>query len=154
MTRAGCPPDRVVAFSRWLVRWYYRVREPRFERLLMFLVYLLTLVMGASAIHMPPNSIEGSVGTTLAYTWASLLVVCGGFGAYGVLPGLWWAERVAVKAGGTGAAIYAAVLVHLHGDVSNNLIPTFCAVSIAALVFVGRAYKIRGVNYEPRPEKE
>lgn len=116
-------------------------------------VYLLTLVMGVSACVMPPQSIAGTIGTALTYTWGGLLIVCGGFGAYGVLPGLWWSERIAVRAGFTGAAIYAAVLIYLQAHEPGNRVPQACAVLIVVLVFIGRAHKIRGINYEPRPEK-
>lgn len=136
----------------WLVA---RVREPRVERFIMLGTYLLALVMGASALVAPPDSVQTELGQALAYTWAGLLCVCGVFGAYGVVPGLWWAERVAVNAGVTGAAIYAAVLMSLDfgSPSSNNRLPVIAAVWIVVLVFVGRGYKIRGVNYEPRPEK-
>lgn len=134
-------------------RAWLRVREPRVERSLMFAIYLAALVMGASAIVAPPQSIEGVIGSVLTYVWGALLVLCGGFGASGVLPGLWWSERVAVQAGFTGAAIYALVVIYLQSTSPGNRVPQACAVIIVALVFLGRGYKIRGVNYEPRPER-
>lgn len=130
-----------------------RVREPKVGRAVMFAIYLNALVMGAAALAWPPTSIAGALGESLTYVWAVLLVVCGAFGAYGVLPGFWWAERVAVRAGVTGAAIYAVVVAYLHATETGNRIPQACAVVIVALVFVGRAYDIRGINYEPRPER-
>lgn len=123
----------------------------------MFTIYSLTLIMGLSAIVSPPQSVEGAIGHTLTYVWGGLLVVSGTFGASGVVPGLWWAERVAVRAGITGASIYAAVLIYLqsHSDglPGTNRIPAACAVLIVVVLFLGRSYKIRGINYEPRPER-
>ncbi|GAA4680579.1 hypothetical protein [Nocardioides nanhaiensis] len=139
---------------RAVSRAFRRVREPRVERFIMLATYLLALMMGVSAWFNPPSSIEGTIGVALTSAWAILLMVCGGFGAAGVLPGLWWAERVATKAGMTGAAIYAAVVAYLHFDGPGNRLPQFGAIAIVVLVFIGRAYKVRGINYEPRPEKE
>lgn len=141
--------------GRALWRAWGRLQESRVkvERATMFAIYLTTFVMGAAACVVPPTSMEGTIGSTLTYVWGGLLMVCGAFGAYGVLPGLWWAERIAVRAGVTGAAIYAAVVASLHVTQPGNRIPQACAVLIVVLVFIGRAYTIRGINYEPRPEE-
>ena len=139
--------------GRTLRRKWRRFQWPRVERAIMFAIYLNAFVMGAAACIHPPSSMEGAIGTTLTYVWGGLLMACGAFGAYGVLPGLWWAERIAVRAGITGAAIYAAVVASLHATQPGNRIPQACAVLIVVLVFVGRAHKIRGINYEPRPDE-
>jgi hypothetical protein len=136
-----------------ILRLWLKIHEPRVRRLIFLFIYLMTLVAGVSALVVPPAALEGTVVSPLAYVWATLLVISGMFGAWGVLPGLWWAEHIAAYAGVPGSLIYAFLIFQAHTSEFENRIPQVCAVLIVGAAFCSRWYETRGINYEPRPDR-
>lgn len=134
-----------------LLAVWQRIHEPRVNRALWSVVYALILAGGAAVIWQPPNSLVGTIGWHLSYTWGALLVIAGILGIPGVLYGRWWIERMALNAALAGTAIYAVVIMQLHlTHTSGNRLPQFFAVTALAVLFLIKRYEIRGLNYEPR----
>ncbi len=126
-----------------------RIKEPRAVHVAQCTIYVVTLLVGIAALLFPPRSIEGAVGEGLATLWAAFLILGGGLGMFAVLPGIWWLERVAVLAGGTGAAMYGSIVFTLHLTESGNRLPQSGMILIVLLSFVKRWVSIRRHAYDP-----
>lgn len=134
---------------RALRRLYLRIQEPRVVSIIQWLIYLVTLGIGVTAFQRPPSSIEGALGVTLTTIWAVFLIVGGVLGAIAALPGIWWLERVAVLACGTGALMYGSVVLSLHYSETGNRLPQLGFVAIAVCAFAKRWFEIRRYAYDP-----
>lgn len=127
-----------------------RVREPRVQRVVYTFVYALLAGAGVAVLRQPPQSIEGQVGTVLAYTWGAFLVLAVA-GAIGVLPGWWWLEKIGGISATVGISIYAVITVSLHfTEPIGNRLPQALVITVLALLLGIRAWEIRGLDYEPR----
>lgn len=128
---------------------WLKIQEPRAVNALQCLIYLVTLTVGVIAFVAPPSSIQGAVGLGLTATWSAFLMLGGLLGAVTVLPGVWWLERVAIVACGTGAAIYASIVVNLHLSEGGNRLPQAGMLLIVLLFFAKRWVSIRRYAYDP-----
>lgn len=134
-----------------VVRLWYRIRQPRVERAAYLLVYTVLAIGGSSVLNDPPRSIEGELGAALTFTWGGFLLVGGVAGAAAVMPGWWFLEKMGVASLATGLALYASTVGWLHfSEGSGNRLPQLCVVSAPAILLALRAWKIRGLDYEPR----
>ena len=85
------------------------VREPAFINALQITGYAIAALCGIlSATGGIPNIVTGQIGPTLAVIVGGILVVGGFTGAWAVISGIWWLERVVLWVTGIG---YAALLV-------------------------------------------
>lgn len=125
------------------------VSDDRFTASIAAVTYLAALGLGAFALRTPPTSIEGAVGPSLSAAWASCVLVCGVLGFWGLAAGLWWAERVALRAGLTGVLMYTAIVYYLNLIEDGNRMPQVFALLIAATAFAYRYRDVRGLNYAP-----
>ncbi|WP_264032183.1 hypothetical protein [Cellulosimicrobium sp. SH8] len=129
-----------------------KIQEPKVITCLVWVIYLVTLVVGLTALTDPPSSIEGEIGLGLTRMWAGFLVLGGTIGVVATLPGIWWLERAAVLSVVTGLAIYCAVALNLHfAEASGNRLPQAGVIAIAALGLGTRWFRIRRYAYDPEP---
>lgn len=128
----------------FLVWLYLKIEEPRVQRLVQFGIYLTLAILGGIFLADPPRSYEGLLGTVLAAVFGGL--ICGGgiIGTLAVLPGRWWAERIAIIALWTGLALYIVVALAL----SASAVGIGVAVCLI-LALVNRWLLVRGAQIEP-----
>lgn len=125
------------------------ITDDRFTATIAAVTYIASIGLGAFALRTPPYSILGAVGPSLTTFWASCALMCGVVGAWGLLVGSWWAERVALRAGLTGVLMYAAIAYYLHHVGPGNRMPQVFALVIASAAFAFRYRDVRGLNYAP-----
>lgn len=94
----------------WL---FLKIEEPRLIRVLQFVLYVTMATIGGLYLQHPPESYEGVLGLTLAYIFGGLILLGGVLGAFAVLPGIWWLERLAVISLCTGLSIFFVVALSL-----------------------------------------
>lgn len=128
-----------------IAKWYLRIAEPRGIRLMQFGVYAFIFIAGVGIITDPPESFKSVVGLTLVYLLASFLTVGPLFGMIAVLPGIWWLERVALIAMGTGVSMYLVMVISMGVSLVN------VGISSAFLItFIQRWTEIRGSQLAPK----
>lgn len=88
---------------------FSRIEEPRIIRIFHFLIYLTLGTMGFIVVLVPPDVLIDVLGDALATSFGASLFVGGAVGAVAVLPGIWWAERVAIISLVSGLLMYMAV---------------------------------------------
>lgn len=128
-----------------IAKWFLRIAEPRGIRLMQFGVYTFIFVAGMGVLFSPPEKFETTIGLTLVYLLASFITIGPLFGMIAVLPGIWWLERVALIAMGTGVAMYIAMIVSMGGSL------IVIGISSAFLVtFIQRWTEIKGAQLAPK----
>lgn len=135
--------------THWTVAVWLRIREPRIISVTQFFIYLAATGGGLSAVLSPPRSIEATAGAGLTFYWAILLLVGGVLGAVAVLPGIWWLERSAVLACLGASLIYSVNVISLQISESGNRLVQLSMLTIVALHFVTRWFRIRRYAYDP-----
>lgn len=131
-------------------RLWDRVQEPRNVTLAQTAAYVVTLLVGISALTSPPDSLRSQIGPVLSAIWASFLILGGALGALAAPPGIWWIERVAVLACGTGLVVYGAVVITLYlTSPSGNRLPQAGVIALCVLGCVMRWMRIRRYSYDP-----
>jgi hypothetical protein len=134
----------VLAVGGALLWLFLKIAEPRVQRLVQLGIYLVFAVLGGIFLADPPRSYEGLLGDVLAAVFGAL--ICGGgvIGAVAVLPGRWWAERIAIIALWTGLAMYIVVAFGLNASAVG------IAVAVCfAFALLKRWLEVRGSQIEP-----
>lgn len=126
---------------------FMKIAEPRIFRLLQFGVYILLSVAGIGVLFDTPDSIQEVLGNFLIYIFGGFVAVGSILGAFAVLPGIWWLERVALLALGTGVLMYVVITISLGVSIVG------LTVYIAfILTFIQRWTEIRGSALAPRKD--
>lgn len=133
--------DRVKRGLWWL---FLKIEEPRIIRIFHFLLYMALTVTGAGYLANPHDTYQGVLGDILATTLGCLVVLGGLLGAFAVLPGIWWVERLGVISLCTGLAIYLVVTLSIQASPFN--IGLAWAVIVALII---RWLHIRKFQYAP-----
>lgn len=121
------------------------IAEPRVYRLIQFGVYLCMATAGIYTLSSPPKSFEDIVAQVFIYIMGAFILSGAIFAAVGVLPGIWWLERVGLIALVTGISIYAVIVIALGSS------PVGVAVVLAFdLTFAMRWMDIRQYQLAPR----
>lgn len=127
--------------------WYMRIAEPRIIRLMQFGIYICMLIAGTQILFHPPAQFQNVLGLALAYMFASFIFLGALAGAFAVLPGIWWLERVGLISLTTGLVIYVIVVISLKGS------PMGIITALAfGLTFLQRYMEIKGPALAPREE--
>lgn len=127
-----------------VAKWFLRIAEPRGLRIMQFIVYAFIFVSGIGVITDPPESFKSTIGLSLVYVLASFLTVGPLFGMIAVLPGIWWLERVALIAMGTGVSMYLVMIISMG---SSLVVIGICSAFI--MTFIQRWYEIEGSQLAP-----
>lgn len=109
-----------------------------------FVVYAFIFVAGIGVITDPPESFKSTIGLSLVYVLASFLTIGPLFGMIAVLPGIWWLERVALIAMGTGVSMYLVMIISMG---SSLVVIGICIAFITT--FIQRWYEIKGSQLAP-----
>jgi hypothetical protein len=133
-----------VLYKLWL-----RIQEPRKQSVVYFLVYLLTLTLGAVILLDPPHTLQGTLGQGLIMVWAGMLVLGGGTGLFTVLQGWWWLERAGTWLCGFAMLVYGVGIFALPINQLSLRIATLSFMLLGTLLFVVRILKTRHYSYDP-----
>lgn len=98
--------DKIKKGVWWL---FLKIEEPRLIRILQFGLYLTMVVVGSTYLTTTPHLYESVLGAGLANVLGILVTLGGLLGAFAVLPGIWWVERLGVISLWTGLSIYMVV---------------------------------------------
>lgn len=126
---------------------FMRIAEPRIFRLLQFGIYVCLLIAGLGVLIYPPHNIVEVLGPNLVYVLGSFVTLGSALGAFSVLPGIWWLERVGLLALGTGMLMYVVIQVSLGVSILGLIL---CIAFI--LTFIQRWTEIRGAALAPRKD--
>lgn len=139
---------------RALKRAWETIAEPRHVKIIYLGIYLLSVGIGWVTLTNPPQTIAGEVGPVITTIWASLFILGGIVGAFTVLPGWWWAERLlSIGPILIGLVIYLAVVVVLHAqsiETGGSRATQIGIILLAASPFILRFFFIKEYSYEPR----
>jgi hypothetical protein len=126
---------------------FLKIAEPRVIRLMLFVIYGLTLWGGIFILAATPEQYVRLIGATLAYIFGSFIVIGSLMSGFAVLPGIWWLERVGIILLATSAAIYAVLLIYL----GSSFVPVAFTLALA-VSFGMRWVEIRGAQLAPRED--
>lgn len=102
--------------------WWENLPEPRRVAVWHTVFYALMAVAGVSVLVDPPTFLTlGLGGHVLTTFWAGLLVLGGVVGTPSVLPGAYWAERIALAAVGLALVLYIVAMAELQSNVPINV---------------------------------
>jgi hypothetical protein len=86
-----------------LYRW---VREPRVINAVQIIAFSLAAGTGLlAALGGIPNLLTGTIGAVLSVAIGTILVIGGSIGAFAVIVGFWWMERIALLITGLSYAL-------------------------------------------------
>ena len=126
---------------------FMRIAEPRVLRILQFFIYVGMTIAGVTFLSQPPTLFENIAGPILVHVFGAFIASGSILGAFAVLPGIWWLERVAILLLGTGLAMYIVFVVTLGSSIIGIV------MSIAFLLtFVQRWTEIKGAQLAPRED--
>jgi len=127
-----------------LIRWFYKIEEPRVQRLLYFAFYVLIVIAGVYAFtDSSPRFFQ--VGGWGLIVGLGLSFVFGGImGALAIIPGAWYLERVGLVSIGFGL-LYRGILI-LSLEVSTTGAFIFYGTVILLLI---RFIQIRRADLAP-----
>jgi hypothetical protein len=136
--------DRFATIGRGILWLFLKIAEPRVQRIVQLGIYLVFAVLGGIFLADPPRSYEGVLGDVLAFVFGVAITAGGVIGAVAVLPGRWWAERLAIIALWTGLGMYIVVALSLAAS------PVGIGVAVClALALLNRWLLVRGAQIEP-----
>lgn len=95
----------------WANQGFMLIAEPRMVRVMQFGIYLCMVTAGVFILTAPPWSLRDVLGQFLVIVLGAFITIGAAFGLVAVLPGIWWLERVAILALGTGLAMYAVAIL-------------------------------------------
>lgn len=130
--------------------WPWRLlREPRALTALTMLSYVAFIFIGVTASLDPPASLSQELGWVTT-AWALFLLGGGTLGLVAAPRGVWWIERIAIAACGTGTAIYLVTVLQLHffSEMGNRL-PQAGMISLSLIALAGRWAYIRHSALDP-----
>lgn len=130
--------------------WWETMPEPRAVPLLLTVFYGIVLAAGLSAVLVPPAFLSFGLGGGLAtLVWGGLLAFGGAVGVPSVIPGAYWAERIAVAAVGLAVLLYAVAVFELQRYTDSNVVYQGL-INLGLLVHVLiRAARIRHGLHDP-----
>lgn len=138
----------VLPKRRLPMRLWELLHEPRAVTALVMTSYLIVFIVGLSALTSPPLSIASELGW-VTRLWATSLLAGGAIGLIAAPRGIWWLERTALIATGTGAIIYLATILQLHFIQDGNRIPQAGFVALAVIACATRWARIRWSSLDP-----
>lgn len=127
-----------------------RITEPKAQRIVYAIVYMVTFLTGVGTLWMPPNSIAGQLGPALTTFWSIFLILGGIVGLATVFSRWWKMERVGITLTLGGVAIYGTVVLYLHFTQPGSRITQLGMIILAALLFILRLILIQGRDFQPR----
>lgn len=131
---------------------WHAITEPRKINVAYFFLYLSALGIGIGVCLTPPAVVHGEVGEVLSWAWGAILAGGGAAGAWAVLPGLWWIERLAIACIATAALIYLIIVIAVDlTDPQTHLMQAWVTVVAGFVFFPLRPLLISGYTYQPRP---
>lgn len=107
---------------RFATQTFLLIAEPRVIRVVQFGVYLCMVAAGLFVLTTPPWSLRDVLGEALVAILGGFITGGAVLGVIAVLPGIWWLERSAILALGTGLAMYSVVIVNLGAPVVGFLV--------------------------------
>jgi hypothetical protein len=130
---------------RLLTRAFLLIAEPRVERVLQFLVYVILGSGGVGILVTPPDTFTELLPTGNLIVFSLFVVIGSAFGLIAVLPGIWWLERAGILALGVGLLIYGSIGIALG---SSALV---AAITICAVINLAQRWgRIRGAALAPK----
>ena len=99
--------------SRAAYRPFMRIEEPRVVRVFWFLIYLTLFATSATFLADLPRSVLEVMGATITVSMGLAVAVGAAVGTFGVLPGVWRLERIAIISIASGAGMYITALFAL-----------------------------------------
>lgn len=116
-------------------KWFYKIEEPRVQRLLYFVFYLLIAWAGLQALLSSPDKFRDVGGPMLIITLGLSFVFGGTLGAVAILPGTWYLERVALVSIGFGS-LYRGILILSLGISSTGAFLYYATVVLLLIRFL------------------
>ncbi|VXB29125.1 hypothetical protein [Pseudoclavibacter sp. 8L] len=138
-----------VSFGRWA--WRELSIHPHLKALFLC-AYVLAIGLGLAALIAPPTSIEVEIGPALTTAWGWLSLLAGIVGSLAVLPGWWWAEKLACGLLLLGLAIYLGTVVYLQITGSGNRYAQMTLFGFGIIIAAFRIAQTWKYAYEPRPK--
>ena len=129
---------------------WFRIREPRVEKMIYFIVYVGIVILATLTSVNPPMTISEPLGPVLTVTWVVLWVFSALIGVFSVFSGWWEAERIGLWLGLLGVIIYSSVVVVLHFNGGGSRLAQLTVLWIAAAFYGVRLHHIWGHDFEPR----
>lgn len=120
------------------------VREPAFINALQIIGYAIAATAGLlAALGGLPSIVTGQIGPTLAVTVGAVLVVGGLVGAWAVISGAWWLERLALWVTGIGYVALAVptLFFAFTPGRANSTIWLIVALEAAAIIDNMKRYR-------------
>lgn len=100
----------------WL---FLKIEEPRLVRVFQFVVYSALALSGFFFVFAAPQPYTGVLGPILVGIFSTLVLLGGLAGAFAVLPGLWWVERLAIISLITGLSIFNVVALSIGSTLAT-----------------------------------
>lgn len=91
MSRKAIMSAREAAFALFM-----RIEEPRIVRVFHFVIYSLLAVAGSGFVFSQPPVVQSVLGVTLSTVLGCSVLLGGLIGLVSIIPGVWWAERLAI----------------------------------------------------------
>lgn len=128
-----------------VTKWFLLIAEPRVQRIVLFVVYILLAAGGCELVATPPGKFHAVLGFALVLAFGVAVLVAGVFGAIAVLPGVRWLERAAIVSLWTGLFIFEVLVAALGASTIS-----FIFGLVLALLFVIRFMQIRQYDLTPK----
>lgn len=130
-----------------LLRWFLKIEEPRVQRLLFLVFYLVVILIGLAALFDEDGSLYQTGGPALIISLGGFFLVGGVCGTIAILPGIWWLERVGLVSLAFGLAA-RAILITILG-----VSPVGALIFISEVVLLAiRFLQIRKADLAPIAE--
>jgi hypothetical protein len=103
----------VVAARAAALALFLRIEEPRIIRIFHFLIYISLTLGGLGFLYSHTTAVDGVLGPVLSTMLGSAVLTGGLIGSVSIIPGTWWAERLAIILLVSGLLMYAVSLMAL-----------------------------------------
>lgn len=131
--------------------WIKWIAEPRHASLVLGVLHLVLVVAGVAAVLIPDdNGYNHALGPSTADVWGVLLILGGGLGATGALPGWWYLEQVGLWIEVVGVGLWVAALWMAQLDPPSVSTYRTCLALALALMLAHRYLRIDGAGLDPR----
>lgn len=126
------------------------VAEPRTVTAVGAAPYPLLLAAGLAGFLAPPAGALAALGhPTLVDLWCTLLVLGGGLGLAGSLPGWWYVERAGLLGAASGLGMYAVAVSQLPGLPGEVLAARVFLTAALIASLAARWVRISGATLDP-----
>lgn len=115
----------------------YSKQYSRLLRASLSVAYIFVLFAGMSTLLFTPRTIEGSIGTTITFLWASLGIIGGGAGLWGVIKNQWRVEYWAAPLASSSVFCYGIAVwsLALSETVTRLTQANFIGATVLLLVY-------------------